>query len=101
MRAKNYNENAFTENSLCSMMRFELHYLDPHHSSVAGFIFLESKESPLTEPIKFPTQPKFSKEQELYSRLHDLVHEYDGELSMVAVVGIVELLKLHVVEVTK
>ena len=53
------------------------------------------------EPIKFPVQPKFSKEQELYSRLHDLVHEYDGELSMVAVVGIVELLKLHVVEASK
>lgn len=51
--------------------------------------------------IQFPKEPKFSKEQELYSRLYDLVHEYDGELSMVAVVGIVELLKLHVIEVTK
>ena len=55
----------------------------------------------MSEPIKFPAQPKFSKEQELYSRLHDLVHEYDGELSMVAVVGSVELLKLHVIEASK
>ncbi len=55
----------------------------------------------MTNTVKFPAQPKFSKEQELYSRLHDLVHEYDGELSMVAVVGIVELLKLHVVEASK
>lgn len=55
----------------------------------------------MPEPIKFPKEPKFSKEQELYSRLHNLVHEYDGELSMVAVVGIVELLKLHVVEASK
>jgi len=55
----------------------------------------------MSDPIKFPAQPKFSKEQELYSRLHDLVHEYDGELSMVSVVGIVELLKLHVVEAAK
>ena len=55
----------------------------------------------MPEPIKFPAQTKFSKEQELYSRLHDLVHEYDGELSMVAVVGIIELLKMHVVEASK
>lgn len=55
----------------------------------------------MSEPIKFTAQPKFSKEQELYCRLHDLVHEYDGELSMVAVVGIVEILKLHVVEASK
>lgn len=55
----------------------------------------------MANTIQFPKEPKFSKEQELYSRLHDLVHEYDGELSMVAVVGIVELLKLHVVEASK
>lgn len=55
----------------------------------------------MNNTVQFPKEPKFSKEQELYSRLHDLVHEYDGELSMVAVVGIIELLKMHVVEASK
>ena len=50
----------------------------------------------MTEPIKLPVQPKFSKEQELYSRLHDLIHEYDGEISLVAVLGVLDLAKDHV-----
>ena len=50
----------------------------------------------MNNTVNFPLEKKFSKEQELYSRLQDLVHEYDGELSLVSVVGIIELLKDHV-----
>lgn len=50
----------------------------------------------MTEPVKLPVQQKYGKEQELYSRLHDLIHEYDGEISLVAVLGILDLAKDHV-----
>ena len=50
----------------------------------------------MSKTIDFPMQKKFSKEQELYSRLQDLIHEYDGELSLVAVIGVLELAKDHV-----
>ena len=41
-------------------------------------------------------QKVFTKEQELYSRLQDLIHEYDGEISLVAVIGVLDLLKDYV-----
>jgi hypothetical protein len=41
---------------------------------------------------------KYTKEQELYRRIHDLIHEYDGELSLVAVLGVLELAKDHVIK---
>jgi len=50
----------------------------------------------MPEPVKFPVDPKFSKEQELCGRLQDLIHEYDGELSLVAVIGVLDLVKDHV-----
>lgn len=46
--------------------------------------------------LELPVAPKFSKEQELYSRLQDLIHEYDGEISLVAVLGVLDLAKDHV-----
>jgi len=50
----------------------------------------------MSKTIDFPVQKKFSKEQELYSRLQDLIHEYDGEISLVAVIGVLDLLKDYV-----
>lgn len=55
----------------------------------------------MAEPIKLPVQPKFSKEQELYSRIQELIHEYDGEVSLVAVLGVLDLAKDHVKECSK
>lgn len=46
--------------------------------------------------LELPVVPKFSKEQELYGRLQDLIHEYDGEISLVAVLGILDLAKDHI-----
>ena len=37
----------------------------------------------------------FSKEGELMTRLDDLVADYDGELSFVAVLGVLELKKIQ------
>ncbi len=55
----------------------------------------------MKEAIKFQKQPKFSKEQELYSRLQDLIHEYDGDVSLVAVIGVLDLAKDHVKECSR
>lgn len=48
------------------------------------------------DPVKFQVTPRFGKEKKVYSRLHDVIHEYDGELSLVAAIGVIELLKQHV-----
>jgi hypothetical protein len=50
----------------------------------------------MSEIVELPVTPKFSKEQELYSRMQDLIHEYDGEVSLVAVLGVLDLAKDHV-----
>ena len=40
-------------------------------------------------------EKKFSKEGELMERLNILIAEYDGELSFVAVLGVLELKKIE------
>lgn len=37
--------------------------------------------------FKLSIEPKFMLEQELFEKLHDLVHQYDGRLSVVACIG--------------
>ena len=39
----------------------------------------------------------FSKEGELSERISNLISEYDGELSLVSVLGILELKKLYLI----
>jgi len=41
---------------------------------------------------------RFPKELELSIRLGELVHEYDNELSLVAVLGVIELAKLKIID---
>ena len=40
----------------------------------------------------------FPVEQELYSRMMDLVYEYGGDISTVSVLGVVELVKHELIE---
>ena len=39
---------------------------------------------------------KFPVEQELFEKILDCIHEYDGDVSLVEVVGILDLAKDHV-----
>ena len=55
----------------------------------------------MNQSINFPGQIRYGKEQEIYSRLQDLIHEYDGEVSLVAVIGILELIKNNIQESSK
>lgn len=43
--------------------------------------------------VKAQRENTYPKEQELADRLDDLIHEYDGELSLVAVLGVLALTK--------
>lgn len=45
--------------------------------------------------------PYFSKEAELHQRLAEVIGEYAGELSLVATLGVLELLKLKIIEDAK
>ena len=42
-------------------------------------------------------EKKFSKEGELSERISELIAEYDGELSLVAVLGVLDLKKMEMV----
>ncbi len=44
---------------------------------------------------------KFHKEQELMDDLLSVIHEYKGEISFVSALGVVELLKAHLINVAK
>jgi len=55
----------------------------------------------MNNTTRLPVEPKYSKEQELYARIESLIHEYNGELSLVATIGILELAKIHVMECAK
>lgn len=44
-----------------------------------------------------PVQKQFKAEQELFESLQDKIHEYDGVLSVVAVIGVLELCKQSVI----
>jgi hypothetical protein len=44
-------------------------------------------------PIAFPKQASFPREAELAARIYDLVHEYSGEISLVAALGVLEMTK--------
>jgi len=39
----------------------------------------------------------YPKESELASRIKDLIHEYDGEMSIVALLGILEMVKSEMI----
>ena len=49
----------------------------------------------MTNVVDLNKEIKFTKEQELYGRIQDLIHEYDGEVSLVSVLGILDLAKDH------
>ena len=51
----------------------------------------------MTNVIKLDKNKRFPKELELSIRLGKLVHEYDEELSLVAVLGILELAKNSII----
>jgi len=61
--------------------------------------FVKEKSPNNVTPI--PVEPKFPKEDELFQRLNAVVSDYSGELSLVATVGVLELLKLAIIERTK
>lgn len=61
--------------------------------------FVKEKSPSNVTPI--PVEPKFPKEDELFQRLNAVVSDYSGELSLVATVGVLELLKLAIIERTK
>lgn len=44
-----------------------------------------------------PVQKQFKAEQELFNALQNKIHEYDGILSVVAVLGVLELCKQSVI----
>ena len=46
---------------------------------------------------KLNKEKVFSKEGELSERISSLISEYDGELSLVSVLGILELKKLYLI----
>lgn len=49
--------------------------------------------------LNMQVNKKFKAEQELYVKLKNAVHEYDGVLSVVAVIGILELVKDSIMRV--
>lgn len=59
------------------------------------------KEKSPSNVTSIPVKPKFSREDELFQRLNAVVSDYSGELSLVATVGVLELLKLAIIERTK
>lgn len=48
--------------------------------------------------LQMNKEKQFKKEQELYSRIVDLIHEYDGEISLVAALGALELAKTQIIQ---
>ena len=68
--------------------------LKPHKS---GAVTPEIAKNAVLEFNKIKDK-EYPKEQELYDRLVSLAHEYDGELSIVSVVGILDLVKDEVKE---
>lgn len=61
----------------------------------------EKQRDPSNNVTQIPVEPKFSKEDELFKRLNNVVSDYSGELSLVATIGVIELLKLAIIERTK
>lgn len=47
------------------------------------------------------TEKKFPVNQEIMDRLSSVIHEYDGEVGLCEVIGILELLKLSLIEDAK
>lgn len=48
--------------------------------------------------VKKVSEKRYSKEAELSDRIVNLIHEYDGELSLVAVIGILDVVKDEIKE---
>ena len=48
--------------------------------------------------LQMNKEKQFKQEQELYSRIIDLIHEYDDEVSLVAVLGVLELAKTQIIQ---
>lgn len=47
------------------------------------------------------TEKKFPVNQEIMDRLSSVIHEYDGEVGLCEVIGILELLKLSLIDDAK
>ncbi len=45
-----------------------------------------------------PVERKFPIEAELTGRINELIHEYDGQVSTVSVIGVLELVKRGVID---
>lgn len=50
---------------------------------------------------RLPVTPQFAKEAELHQRLLEVIGDYAGDLSLVATIGVLELIKLKIIEDAK
>jgi hypothetical protein len=46
--------------------------------------------------IKFPVAKTFSQEGELAQRIEDLIYEYANQISLVSVLGVLEIVKMQI-----
>ena len=51
--------------------------------------------------IDISKEKKFPVSGEIIKRLSDVIHEYDGEISLCEAIGILELLKLSLIDDSK
>nr|WP_282554854.1 hypothetical protein [Providencia stuartii] len=47
--------------------------------------------------VKLPVDKKFQSNGELSKRLLELIHEYDGEISLAEAIGVIEIVKLTLI----
>ncbi|ELK1699301.1 hypothetical protein SD492_003235 [Salmonella enterica] len=55
----------------------------------------------MTSVINLGKEKKFPITQELFDRLKEVVHEYDGEIGLCEALGTLELLKAELIEGAK
>ncbi|HGY4644327.1 hypothetical protein [Providencia stuartii] len=47
--------------------------------------------------VKLPVDKKFRSNGELSKRMLELIHEYDGEISLAEAIGVIEIVKLTLI----
>lgn len=47
--------------------------------------------------VKLPVDKKFQANGELSNRMIELIHEYDGEISLAEAIGVIEIVKLTLI----
>ncbi|MEQ4714707.1 hypothetical protein ABN057_20645 [Providencia alcalifaciens] len=47
--------------------------------------------------VKLPVDKKFQANGELSKRMLELIHEYDGEISLAEAIGVIEIVKLTLI----